>query len=224
MSINALKNPTRCITFIMAAFFPAFVVTMIAFFNGEETYPRLGIAATVIGAALTIVAVKHVARQRVKIEIDEKGIREIAGSVKTEIQWHENHTVFYDAVEYWGVPVPIPMGSRIRTRVTADDGREIKLEITKPDFHKQILILSEQALKPKMEENLRLGKELSFGPVTLAQNKLTINGKEYSRSQIKKVDVKRGLFRFKLEGDWLRTKIRVKEIPNFTCLHNLLSL
>ncbi len=73
-----------------------------------------------------------------------------------------------------------------------------------------------RVLLPKVIEAYRAGSTITFGPLSVSQQGVS-NGKEMLPwSQIKGIEVKRGIVSVKKEGKWLNwSTVRVPKIPNF---------
>ena len=220
-TIRTLENANRNIAIAVAAFFIPFTVVMCCFFGFSQPNVTAGIVAGCIEIASTIIALRYVSRSIITIKVDHNGITKTKDGQSITIHWQEPHELWYDATELWYTVIPI--GTTIQTRITTPDGRCIQVELAQIKHQNTIFYYNQLHILPYLQKQLNVGKTLHFGPVILDKHFIKINEEDYSLYELEKTDIEQGFLKLKLRDQWFSTKIRLKDIPNFSSLYSLIN-
>ncbi|MBN1379987.1 MAG: hypothetical protein JXA04_12220 [Gammaproteobacteria bacterium] len=220
IKIGAFENPNPKFTLMIFSFLIPFVSGVIAIFALDEPNYLIGISFILLSIVLAYHAIHYIAGSAVSYEISRSGIKKTKGHVTTEITWDEDHEVFIDAkqlkLEF------IPVGKSIKTTIQTKDDRQFIIESILNKYQYLIAEYSTEKIYPKMQEKLNSSEKLDFGPVKMDKSKLYVENKEFQISQLKSVNIKDGKCLFEFENRILKTKIKIKEIPNFYAMYHLL--
>lgn len=178
-----------------------------------------GFTAILLGVVSLVLMTLYDRNRKRTIEISEEGIREIRGSKQTFIGWAEFHQTYYDKTEF--VKYGVVVATVVKTQVVAE-GRHIGIEYPLIGFHDLIAELSARNLLPQLRERMKK-KPVYFGPLELSEMHLYLDGREIRRDHITKAKVQSGKLALKIHDDWFSTRLMIRDIPNFTCLLQLLS-
>jgi len=206
------------------AYLGAFLVMLCGVSFAVEGYFEngwlVGSSSVVIGILLFIIITKIGKKRNKKIEITLQGITQVRGNETIFISWVEEHQAYYDATQFTTLGV-IPIGTEVKTQVVAK-GRRIKIDYPMDDFHKTVIALSSSNVGPLIDQQIKNGLTVHFGPVQLSKDHIIFKKKKYQRHEITKLKVADGKVILKLKGQWFPTKIFVREIGNYLILLRLL--
>lgn len=215
--LRTLPSPKRAISIVMAAFFPAFVTTMVAFFGHDQAHVEVGVVAIVVGSVLTFFAFKWVLARAMHVEIDEAGIRAREPKVITEVRWSEQHDLWIYGVQFTAVVVPL--GSHTETTITAPGGRRIFIGMAAPAIHQEIHERSTANNLQRVCALLDANHQVAFGPIQISKKDLFIEGHRYAFERIQELMIRDGKLGLRLDGKWLtRHKTMLRDIPNYPTL------